>query len=581
DFFYGVNLSRALTQSFKNSNNGKRYYNLSIGRVQGPTLAFVVDKETEIRKHIPVPYWNIHAEFEKNDQLIEAQYCEQKVMSLSEATSIVKACTGQSGRITEIKTQMISRKASAPFNLGDLQREAYRVFKFSPSFTLKIAEKLYLRALISYPRTSSQKIPPSIDYKKIILGVSKISLFGPYDTTDDNKSSDADQSCYKNLAMSLLSQTHLSPIEGSKTDPAHPAIYPTGEKPTSKLDIAELKIFDLIIKRFFAAFGKPSMTCLTSATIQVKNHYLFESHASKTIYEGWMFYYKPYINGIEVSHRDQLLPLLNYGDILKNISTTMQERFTRPPPRFNQATLLEQMEKHNIGTKATRADIISTLFKRNYISNVTKSYQAENTKNEQQRQEVDAAGGGIEATEIGFEIIESMRKHIPEIVSLDLTRSTELQLDGIESGRMKSAVVLENAIDKLKQTVTSFKRNEIEIGQQITDALTVTRKRQQQKKDKKDKKKLVATLGLCPVCSNGQLNIIRSSRTKKRFVGCSNYKSGKCKVIAPLPQSGSIQSTGKKCTACQWPVMKITDINHTSQFWTACVNSCCPSKNRK
>src|SRR5919204_2497734 len=77
DFIYGVNLSRALTQSFKVSNDGKRYRNLSIGRVQGPTLAFVVDREVDIRKHVPVPYWNINAEFEKNGQVIESHYYQQ------------------------------------------------------------------------------------------------------------------------------------------------------------------------------------------------------------------------------------------------------------------------------------------------------------------------------------------------------------------------------------------------------------------------------------------------------------------------------------------------------------------------
>src|SRR5919198_2591052 len=182
DFIYGVNLSRALTQSFKASNNGKRYRNLSIGRVQGPTLAFVVDKEMEIRKHVPKPYWTIYGEFEKDWYIIRAHYYQPKIGTLAQATSIVNACTNQDGKITKIEKQKVILRAPNPFNLGDLQKEAYRVFKFSPSYTLTIAEKLYISALISYPRTSSQKIPPSIDYKKIILELSKISLFVAHDT---------------------------------------------------------------------------------------------------------------------------------------------------------------------------------------------------------------------------------------------------------------------------------------------------------------------------------------------------------------------------------------------------------------
>ncbi|HYT41050.1 MAG TPA: DNA topoisomerase, partial [Methylomirabilota bacterium] len=159
DFIYGVNLSRALTQSFKVSNDGKRYCNLSIGRVQGPTLAFVVDREMEIRKHVPEPYWTISAEFEKNGHIIEAHYHQQKIGTLSQATSIVNACKDQDGKITKIEKQKVTLKAPTPFNLSDLQKGAYRVFRFSPSYTLSIAEKLYIAALISYPRTSSQKLP--------------------------------------------------------------------------------------------------------------------------------------------------------------------------------------------------------------------------------------------------------------------------------------------------------------------------------------------------------------------------------------------------------------------------------------
>ncbi len=147
DFIYGVNLSRALTQSFKVSNDGKRYCNLSIGRVQGPTLAFVVDREIEIRKHVAEPYWTIYGDFEENGRVIRANYHQLKISTLFQATSIVNACTKQDGRITKIEKQKVTLRAPTPFNLGDLQKEAYRLFRFSPSYTLSIAEKLYIAAI--------------------------------------------------------------------------------------------------------------------------------------------------------------------------------------------------------------------------------------------------------------------------------------------------------------------------------------------------------------------------------------------------------------------------------------------------
>ena len=412
-------------------------------------------------------------------------------------------------------------KAPTPFNLGDLQREAYRVFKFSPSYTLTLAEKLYLNGLISYPRTSSQKLSPSIDYKKIILSISELSLSLPYDDSDNKKyNGSVCHSIYKSLAVSLLSERSLSPNQGSKTDPAHPAIYPTGERPKVRLEKADFKIFDLIIKRFFATFGKPALSRLITATIQVKNDYLFRADSKKTIDEGWLPYYRPYNSLTNTGSEKELLNLRN-SDSLQNISITIAEKFSQPPPRFNQATLLEQMEKDNIGTKATRSDVISTLFKRNYISNINAPRLEKTT--EQPRQ---TGALGIVATELGLEIIQSMRSYVPEIISSDLTRFTEAQLYQIESGTMRSANVLKSAIDRLNEALVYLKKKEKEIGDRLTEAITMTRLQQQQRQHRQ------TTLGACPVCRDGLLRIIRSSRTKKRFIGCSNYTSGKCKAAA-------------------------------------------------
>ncbi|HYT46298.1 MAG TPA: DNA topoisomerase, partial [Methylomirabilota bacterium] len=417
-----------------------------------------------------------------------------------------------------------------PLNLGDLQKEAYRVFRFSPSYTLSIAEKLYISALISYPRTSSQKLPISINYKKVISRLSKIGY------------------SYTNLATTLLEKDHLTPNEGSKSDPAHPAIYPTGEKPKGKLDGVELKLFDLIIRRFLATFGDPSISEHTTVTILVKDEHIFKVDGRKMLYEGWMNFYKQYINRSSIGIE---LPELHEGDIMRNVAVTMDKKFTQPPPRFNQVSLLEEMEKEKIGTKATRSEIISTLFKRNYIASTN-------------------GRGGIEATEIGFQIIQSMRKYVPSIVSTDLTKSMEEQLEEIESGKARSILVIENAIDKLKGTMITFKEKEIEIGRQITDAVLISQNKQQLQQ---------TVLGTCPVCSKGVLKIIRSRLTKKRFVGCSNYSSGICKATAPLPQKGPIKTTGKMCALCRWPVLRT--FYAAKHPWEFCINKQCPSKKQQ
>jgi DNA topoisomerase I len=177
-----------------------------------------------------------------------------------------------------------------------------------------------------------------------------------------------------------------------------------------------------------------------------------------------------------------------------HVAVTMDEKYTQPQPRFNQATLLEKMEK--IGTKATRSEVISTLFKRGYITSTTAHSNGR---------------GGIGATEIGFEIIQSMRKYLRSILSTDLTRSMEEQLEEIEAGKAISTLVIESATDVLKRTMITFKEKEIEIGRQITEAVMINQNQQQQQQQR--------VVGTCPICNKGSLRIIRSRITKKRFIG--------------------------------------------------------------
>ena len=522
DFIYGVNLSRALSQSFKVANNGKRYHNLSIGRVQGPTLAFVVDKEIDIRKHIPDPYWGIIADFEKNGHIIQAFYEKDKIHTLLEANSIINACNGKDGLVNQIKVQKMLLHPPTPFNLGDLQKEAYRVFKFSPTYTLSIAERLYLNAMISYPRTSSQKLPLSIDYKKIIARLSKVN------------------SNYVSLTAALLSKDRLLPNEGIKTDPAHPAIYPTGEKPKRQLDRMHCKIYDLIVRRFLATFGDPAINQHTTASIDINGSYVFKSEGKSKIHEGWIHFYEPYFIFHEVE-----LPKLNQGDILRNVAVISKEKFTQPPFRFNQASLLEKMEKEQIGTKATRAQIISTLFNRNYIVTSQKFF-------------------GIEATDLGFAVIETMKKYVPNIVSTDFTRAMEKDLENIEICKSKSFLIIEYAVDNLIEWLTRFKEKDVDRGDKITDVADITLTKE-------------ITAGTCPLCQKGHLRIIISRTSKKRFVGCSNYSAG-CKATAPLPQKGSIKTTTERCNVCNWPIINIVFSRQLRYPWKMCINMLCPSK---
>ena len=299
DFIYGINLSRALTNSVNKKDshgeNKKSYHQLSIGRVQGPTLAFVVEREEEIKNHIFEPYWNVIADFKKNIQIIKTHYYPQRIDSKSTAENIINSCKNQLGKVTDINIQKTSIKPPIPFNLGELQKEAYRLFRFTPSYTLSIAEKLYLAALISYPRTSSQKLPPSINYEKIIKAVSNMDNNLHQNSSHDNKKTKSILP-YSEISLKLLANKVLKPNAGKETDPAHPAIYPTGQKPKGNLEDSELKLLDLIIRRFFASFGEEAFSSQISVTITVKDKFTFRSEEKKIVFEGWIEFYRPYFD---------------------------------------------------------------------------------------------------------------------------------------------------------------------------------------------------------------------------------------------------------------------------------------------
>ncbi|MBA3750736.1 MAG: hypothetical protein H0X03_07605, partial [Nitrosopumilus sp.] len=185
------------------------------------------------------------------------------------------------------------------------------------------------------------------------------------------------------------------------------------------------------------------------------------------------------------------------GDTLKNEDITLMEKFTQPPTRYNESSLLQKMEKEKIGTKATRSEIINTLFKRNYITRIVATSIHNKTNG-------DVFRTGIQPTDIGFEIVQALRKYIPTIVSTELTRSMEEQFEEIELGKSSSEVVIEYANNILKETIILFKENQKEIGLQITNAVVTT----------SDKQEVI--LGVCPICHKGNLIIKRSNKTKKK-----------------------------------------------------------------
>ncbi|MCH8907083.1 MAG: hypothetical protein IH840_08330, partial [Candidatus Heimdallarchaeota archaeon] len=232
DWLWGINLSRALMTSLKNSSG--RFSTLSTGRVQGPTLAFVAKRQLEIRTHVPIPRFELDVQIQ-NGQTTELNYTDGPIDTKTKASKVVSTIQDGKAKVTGIVKKKISKRPPVPFNLSSLQKDAYRYYKIPPSRTLKAAETLYLAAVISYPRTSSEKFPTDLNHKKVISDLGKYQGLSK-------------------ISSLILKSNKFRPIQGKKSDPAHPCIYPTGNLPKQTTADAK-KVFSLIAHRYFATFG--------------------------------------------------------------------------------------------------------------------------------------------------------------------------------------------------------------------------------------------------------------------------------------------------------------------------------------
>jgi len=506
DWYWGINLSRALTSSIKKAGLFKI---LSIGRVQGPTLQIIVQREKEIKVFKPQPFWQIQLDGTVKNGGIIALHEKDKFWDKKEADSVYANAKGKNGTVSEIKKESFQQAPPYPFDLTTLQTEAYRCFGAPPKATLEIAQELYTAGLISYPRTSSQQLPPTIGYGKILTAL-------------------AQQQDYSALCKKLL-QKSLKPNNGKKTDPAHPAIYPTGMK-LKTADRRGQKVYDLIVRRFLATFADEATRETMTVKIDV-NKELFVAAGTRTTSKGWHEFYGPYAR-----FKDEELPAITKGETVIQKKLDVLAKETKPPARYTPASIIKELEKRNLGTKSTRAEIVDTLYNRGYVT-----------------------GRAIEATDLGIKIVETLGKYSPEIIDEELTRHFELEMDEIQEDKKKGEEVLSEAKTVLIKILDGFKKKEKSIGEELLGAT-------------KDSEVKENTIGPCPICGKGTLMMKRGKFG--RFIACSTYPD--CKATFKLPATGLIKALNKPCETCKYPM--VTVINGGKKPQEVCINPDCPSK---
>ncbi len=501
DWFYGINLSRALMNAIKTTGKFKI---MSVGRVQGPTLKLIVDKEKEIQKFEPKTYWQVSIKIKEGVFELWLHHVKD-IFDKSELKKFENLIGKKAKCSTTKKEQYLPPQP--PFDLTTLQTEAYKFYGITPSKTLQIAQSLYLAGIISYPRTSSQKLPPEIGYKEIL----------------------------KKLAERFKVEKLIKkdkPIEGKKTDSAHPSIYPTGNEQILSGD--EKKIYELIVKRFLALFCEDAILDnkkITAEVDELKFTLLGKSIRKKS----WLEFYPSKL-------KEEKIPDVEGEKEILDSKTEQKE--TQPPKRFSPASIISELEKRNLGTKATRSSILETLYERGYIE-----------------------GQSITATPLGISLIDTLKKYSPIIIDEKLTEEFERDMEKIKDEKKKENQIKkeEKIINNAKKTITEiskdFEKQEKNIGKELIEANIKFREQQ----------KIENQLMTCPKCKKGHLAINYSKKNKRYFVACDAYPD--CKNTFSLPPNGQIKKTEKICEECGYPMLM--RLNKGKRPWIFCWNPAC------
>jgi DNA topoisomerase-3 len=375
DWLVGLNATRAMTLLNRRGRGAARDSALmSVGRVQTPTLAMIVEREDEIVHFKPEPFWQVFATFESTDGPYEGMWHKGKDNRLDaqdKAVAVADAVRGQVGHVLEVQQRKVSEKPPLLHDLTQLQRTANQRYGMSAAKTLEVAQALYEKhKLLTYPRTDSNYL--TTDMKPKLPGIIKgiaVGAWAPFCQT-----------------LQGAGALKTSPrIINDKEVGDHHAIIPTGKTPrVESLDQDEARIFDLVARRFLAVFFPDAIFATTRIETDAAGHRFITTGRVRKV-AGWQEVDPPPGQKPQEGQPEEatLLPDVQQGERPPVIKDRVHKGMTQPPKRYNEGTLLRAMElagkeledkelrrvmkDAGIGTPATRASIIETLLKRNYL----------------------------------------------------------------------------------------------------------------------------------------------------------------------------------------------------------------------
>ncbi len=414
DLVWGASLTRFLSITAHRGADSI----LSVGRVQSPTLAMIVDREREIEAFVPTKYWMLSLATEKSGIGVEARHVHGRFTDAAEAKAAYDA-TVEPLWVTDVITGHKVDRAPAPLDTTALIVGASRLC-ISASYAMNRAEDLYMRGFISYPRTDNTAYPKSLKISE------QLAIFV--------------HGAFSKEAGYVKDHLRSVPTRGKKETTDHPPIYPTSLANREEIgDDVSWKLYEFIVRRFFATI------CIDAEWETMKVNLLAGSEpytitCGRILEAGWREIY-PYSKAEE-----NILPVFTKGEILPLLAKTSDEKETQPPARYSQSRLIQRMEELGLGTKSTRHEVISKLSGRKYIE-----------------------GNPMKPTIVGRAVTESLEEFAGTITEPTMTKTLEEHMGDIAAGTKTIDAVLSESRKMLTGIIVDLEKNEAVIGRDLME----------------------------------------------------------------------------------------------------------------
>ncbi|MHA1706764.1 MAG: DNA topoisomerase [Promethearchaeota archaeon] len=505
DAFIGFAATREVTNTFKTLLQKLKVPFTSIGRVQTCLLYLIYLREKEIEDFVPEKYFIIDAILRQNGNTFRAHHEKNPFKSKDEnlARNIyLKIKDEKNAIIANFKKEIKSRSPPSPLNTSKALVMLTRHLKITPHVAMKIMNDLYLDKLISYPRTESDDYSEDFNHAMYISNFSNHSIYGDY-------------------SNELIKLKRYGPTKGRINAGDHPPITPLE---SVKINDKRLKsnlhknVYDLLVRHYLALFGEPARELYQELKLKIKDE-PFIAKLTALIYPGF-FKIAPFLKpkyDIELNISNNTIPI---DKIL------LEQKTTKPPPRYTDTTLLKLMEKNKIGTKSTRPIIIKILQARKLVKRMKRTYYI---------------------TELGKFIIKNLISIWLPFLKPDFTRYVESLLEEIKEQKRSMKSVVQEVRERFLKLFDEFLAKKKDFMNEINNFKL---KNNTMKTMKSHVQSL--TTSTCPFCNEKPMKLVNLNN--KKFLICLNEK---CKKTLPLPKRGSPKLLKSKCSICNFNIVKI------------------------